>query len=80
MTTNQHSDYPAHDRPTDGQVAFLDEPGQTYNAELIAGPSGWRTVPGAVRLAIWLWAVATILSFAAGIVVGAFTLLALVAS
>jgi hypothetical protein len=33
---------------------------------LEAGPSGWHTIPGTVRFAVWLWAIVTIVGFVAG--------------
>ncbi len=32
------------------------------SAELIAAPSAWKSVPGFVRVAIWIWSLAIVLS------------------
>jgi hypothetical protein len=32
----------------------------------VAAPSGWRSIPGTVRFAVWLWAIVTIVGFVAG--------------
>ena len=46
----------------------LPDPFQPYTAELVAGPTGWQSVPGFVRVAVWLWALVTVLGFAIGLV------------
>lgn len=33
----------------------------------VAPATGWYTVPGFVRVAVWLWALVTVLGFAAGL-------------
>lgn len=37
-------------------------------AELISTPTAWKSVPGAVRFAVWLWAIAVIIGFVVGAV------------
>lgn len=55
------------------QGATVATPGEYLSPELMAGPTGWKSIPGAVRFAVWLWAIATIIGFA----MGAISLLAL---
>jgi hypothetical protein len=38
-----------------------------YFGEHVGPATGWYTVPGFVRVAVWLWALVTVLSFAAGL-------------
>lgn len=35
--------------------------------EVIAAPTAWQSVPKPVRFAVWLWAIAVILGFAAAV-------------
>lgn len=48
--------------------------------ELMASPSGWESLPGFIRFAVWLWALATVIGGVVGVVAGAGMLLALVLS
>jgi hypothetical protein len=32
-------------------------------------PTAWQSAPGAVRFAVWLWAISVIVGFVAGVVV-----------
>jgi hypothetical protein len=50
------------------QGATVATPVQYLSPELVAGPSGWKSIPGAVRFAVWLWAIATIIGFVVGAV------------
>lgn len=47
-------------------------PGRPYvnegPQEQVIPAIGWYTVPGFVRVAVWLWALVTVLGFAAGLV------------
>ena len=38
--------------------------------EFIPQITAWQSVPGAVRFAVWLWAVTMIVGFVVGVVVG----------
>jgi hypothetical protein len=40
------------------------------------GTPAWQSMPSAVRFAVWLWAVATIVSFTGGAVIAVFMFLA----
>jgi hypothetical protein len=55
------------------------EHGIDYGVELIAWPTGWQSIPGLVRLVVWIWAVATVVSLVLGVVAGAITGIALMA-
>lgn len=53
-----------------GDVHDLGDFTQYAVAEIQGQPSAWKSLPGAVRFAVWLWTVATIASLAAGLVGG----------
>lgn len=55
------------DRFKDAAVAA---PGYSYpiEHEIIDTPTAWKSAPGVVRLAVWLWALVTVLGFAIGLV------------
>lgn len=38
--------------------------------EIMAAPTAWQSLPGAVRFAIWLWTIATIAGIAGALVGG----------
>lgn len=40
---------------------------ERYFNAMLSRPPGWYTVPGFVRVAVWLWALVTVLGFAAGL-------------
>lgn len=41
-----------------------------FTGELIGQATGWQSIPGAVRFAVWLWAISTIIGCVVGVVVG----------
>lgn len=47
--------------------AAVATPGYSYIPEHVAPATGWYTVPGFVRVAVWLWALVTVLGLAAGL-------------
>ena len=53
--------------------------GALYPVEHVieAQPTAWQSVPGFVRVAVWLWALVTVLGFAAGLVFSAIWVIAL---
>lgn len=54
----------------EGRVKALTSEVQYGVHEIQGQPTAWRSLPGAVRFAVWLWTVATIASLAAGLVGG----------
>lgn len=38
--------------------------------EYVPQPTAWQSVPGAIRFAVWLWAIAMIVGFAVAVTAG----------
>lgn len=46
-----------------------------HELEVIPAPTAWKSVPGAVRVAVWVWAISILLSLAMAVVLGVLFLL-----